>query len=307
VQTHPRPGRHQSGMLVRQTHMAAKIFRLDQPSIADPEVVTVAARPTPGTLTDIRTDLASHDLHHIWVRGHDLSAELMGRRSFAEAVMLLIGARFPEERECRVVDAVLVSLMEHGLTPSSVTARVTYSVSPESIQGAVAAGLIGVGSQVLGSMEECGRLLTRIAEECEAGTTASNATEGIVAEYRAARRHLPGLGHAIHTEGDPRASRLLDIAAENGVAGAHVDALHALAQAAARRRPLPVNVTGAVAAVLLELGIPWQLHRGFSLISRTAGLVAHIGEEINQPITPALRALMRSASTDDSDDIGAPE
>jgi citrate synthase len=294
-------------MLVRQIHVAKKCPASICPSIADPEVVTVTARPTPGTLTDIRTDLASHDLHHIWVRGHDLTAELMGRRSFAEVVMLLIAARFPDERECRVVDAVLVSLMEHGLTPSAFTARVTYSVSPESLQGAVAAGLIGVGSQVLGSMEECGRLLTRIAQECEAGADASDVAEDIVAEYRAARSYLPGLGHAIHTEGDPRASRLLDIAAENGVAGANVDALRALAQAAARHRPLPVNVTGAVAAVLLELGIPWQLHRGFSLISRTAGLVAHIGEEINQPITPALRTLMRSPSADDGDDTGAPK
>jgi len=246
-----------------------------------------------GSLDDIRTDIAASDLHHIWIRGHDLTGEVLGNRSFTEIVFLLVAKRFPEDDERRMADALLVSLMEHGLTPSAMVARVTYTTAPESLQGAVAAGLLGAGGVVLGSMEECGMLLTRIADETAGGVAREDAIAEIVEEYRASRRHIPGVGHAIHTEGDPRAVRLFELAEEYGFSGDHVAAVQELSTAAARSKPLPINVTGAVAAILLELGIPWQLHRGFALISRSAGLIGHIGEEIEQPITPAIRGLLR--------------
>jgi citrate synthase len=249
---------------------------------------------TGATVSRVKTDIAAHDLHHIWVRGLDLTADVMGSMTFGEMVFLLIGGRRPDARELRLVDAMLVSLVEHGLTPSAMVARVTYSVAPESLQGAVAAGLLGAGGVVLGSMEDCGRLLTRISDEVAAGSSRAAAIDGIVAEYRAVGRRLPGMGHAIHTEGDPRAARLYELAGECGYRGEHLAALEALAAAASRNgKQLPLNVTGAVAAILLELGVPWRLHRGFALVSRTAGLVAHIGEELSEPITPAIRRLMR--------------
>jgi citrate synthase len=250
--------------------------------------------PTAG-IADIRTEIAASDLHHIWIRGHDLTADIMGERSFAEVVFLLMAGRFPAANELRLVDTILVSLMEHGLTPSALVARITYSVSPESLQGAVAAGLIGAGSTVLGSMEECGRLLTRINDEVALGSTTEESAARIAEEYREQRLKIPGVGHVIHTEGDPRAARLLDVAAECDLSGAHVAALRTLVASVEELagRQLPLNVTGAVAAVLLELGVPWHLHRGFALISRAAGLVAHIGEERETPITPALRKLAR--------------
>jgi citrate synthase len=160
------------------------------------------------------------------------------------------------------------------------------------MQGAVAAGLLGVGSVLVGSMEECGMLLTRIAA-ADAGPEA--AVEEIVREYRSSGRRVPGVGHSIHVDGDPRAARLFEIAEACGRAGSHVNAMHALARAAERAsgRSLPINATGAVAAVLLELGVPWRVHRGFALISRTVGLIAHIDEETRAPITPAIRALLR--------------
>jgi citrate synthase len=243
----------------------------------------------------VSTGIARHDLHHIWVRDHDLTADLMGRVSFTEMIFLLIGRRLPGPGDRVLLDAVLNALVEHGLTPSAVTSRLTYAVAPEAIQAAVAAGLLGAGSMLLGSMEECGMLLTRVAVEVAAGGSAQAATEQIAAEYRLAGRRIPGVGHSIHTEGDPRATRLFEIAADCGRCGGHVDAMYALGAAAeqASGRPLPINATGAIAAILLELGVPWQLHRGFALISRTAGLIAHIDEEREAPITPAIRAMLR--------------
>lgn len=245
------------------------------------------------TEPQLTTQLATNDLHHIWVRGVDLTESAMGDYTFGEMVFLMIVGRRPNDEELRVVDSVLVALVEHGLTPSAVVARVTYSLVPESLQGAVSAGLLGAGGVVLGAMEECGHLLQRIEDAQREGGTRAGAIGEIVEEFAAAGRPLPGLGHQIHTEGDPRARRLFELSRELGQSGVHVDALEELAQAARPSRPLLVNVTGASAAVLLELGIPWQLHRGFALIARTAGLVAHVGEEIERPITPAFRALLR--------------
>ena len=256
----------------------------------------------PSVSNGIGTRIARHDLHHIWVRDYDLTGELMGSVSFTAMIFLLICGRLPADADRRLLDAILTSLVEHGLTPSAVASRLTYAVAPEAIQGAVAAGLLGAGSVLLGSMEECGRLLTRIADETDqvsgaadqAGSAAAVAGQ-IVAECQAGGRRIPGVGHSIHTEGDPRAARLFEIAAECGRHGRHVEAMFTLATAAEQAvgRPLPVNATGAIAALLLELGVPWRLHRGFALISRTAGLIAHIDEETYAPITPAVRTLLR--------------
>jgi citrate synthase len=247
----------------------------------------------------ISTEIASHDLHHVWVRGHDLTDELMGRVSFSDMVFLLVGGRLPGDQDRRLIDAILVSLVEHGLTPSAMVSRVTYAIAPEALQGAVAAGLLGAGSLLLGSMEECGELLERVDTEVQSGVDADEAVRAIVAEYRAARRRLPGLGHSIHTDGDPRAARLRQLAAECGRDGrhlAHLAILERIAESVTGKR-LPINATGAIAAILLELGIPWRIHRGFALISRTAGLIAHIDEEVTAPITPGVRNLLREAGS----------
>lgn len=143
-------------------------------------------------------------------------------------------------------------------------------------------------------MEECGQLLTRIEAAVTAGGSRSDAATQVVEEYRTQGKRLPGIGHAIHKEGDPRAARLAEIAGEcqlRGSAFASLELLHAEAEAALKRT-LPVNATGAIAASLLELGVPWQLHRGFALISRTAGLLAHVGEELQSPVSPEIRKII---------------
>ncbi|MES2171087.1 MAG: citrate/2-methylcitrate synthase, partial [Actinomycetota bacterium] len=149
---------------------------------------------TDTTATDLpifRSEIAKHDLHNIWLRGENLADDVMGEHSFTDVVFLMLMQRYPDDSERRLLDAILVSLVEHGLTPSALVARVTYGVEPDSIQGAVAAGLLGVGGLVLGSMEECGRLLERIAEEVAAGDTIAVSAQRIAEEYRAEHRKLP--------------------------------------------------------------------------------------------------------------------
>lgn len=242
----------------------------------------------------LSTELATHDLHHIWVRGVDLTESAMGHYTFSEMTFLLLTGRRPNAAELALVDAVLVALVEHGLTPSAVIARVTYGLVPDSLQAAVSAGLLGVGGRVLGSMEACARLLEQIDATVAAGEPRADAIAHAVDAHRRTGSRLPGLGHAIHTEGDPRAARLFALSREHGQDDRHRAILTDLATAARPHRPLPVNVTGAAAAVLLGLGIPWQLQRGFALIARTVGLVAHIGEELERPITPAFLATIRN-------------
>jgi citrate synthase len=246
----------------------------------------------------ISTGLASHDPQHIWIRDLDLVTELMGQVSFTGMVGLMLMGRVPDEPERAVLDAVLVTLVDHGLTPSAMVARVTYGVAPEALQGAVAAGLLGAGSLILGSMEDCGRMLTEFDREVAGSVLPEQAARNIVERYRAAGRRIPGIGHNIHVHGDPRADRLFEIAAEHRIGGNYVEALQLIAGSAASMigSTLPINATGAISAVLLGLGIPWQLHRGIALISRTVGLVAHIGEELEAPITPAVRTLLRKQS-----------
>jgi len=245
----------------------------------------------------LTTEIADYDTDHVRIRGLDLASEVMGRLTFADVLFLLLCRRVPNADERRLLDAILVSLVEHGLTPSAIVARATYASAPESLKGAVAAGLLGAGSVVLGSMEECARLLTDIGDKTLAGASVESEAAAVAAAYGARKERLPGLGHRIHTAGDPRAPRLFEIAAECGRSGRHVESMRALSAAASAEagKPLHINITGAAAAVLLELGIPWQLHRGFAVISRSAGLVAHIGEELERPITPALRRMVGRA------------
>jgi citrate synthase len=184
--------------------------------------------------------------------------------------------------------------MEHGLTPSALAARLVYSSAPEAMQGAVAAGLLGVGSRFVGTVEGCAALLERIV--------AGERPESIVAEHRAARAPLPGFGHDIHVPDDPRTPRLFEIARAHGVAGAHVAAVEALSAAldAALGRHITINATGAVAAALGDCGIPAAIMRGFALVARCAGLIGHVLEERERPAMQSIwEAAERAVPYDD--------
>jgi citrate synthase len=245
-----------------------------------------------------RTEVGLANAERITLRGHDMVADLVGQVSFTQGALLAITGTMPSPGAVRVADAVLVTLIDHGLQPSALAARLTYAVAPEAVQGAVAAGLLGVGSRILGTLEQTGRLLATIAAAVADGTPEDEAVAQVVDAELAAGRRIPGIGHALHRDGDPRAAPLLAVAAAEGVATDEIRRLLAIVDVAAARtgRSLPVNAAGVSAALLAGIGVPWQLQRGFSMISRTAGLLAHIGEEAERPVAPAIRAQLREMS-----------
>ena len=245
-----------------------------------------------GDLPRLPTAIGWSTTYSNTVAGRDLPAEIMGRLSLTELAYLLLTRREPDEHERRMLDAVLVSLADHGLTPSALAARLTYTGAPESPQGAIAAGLLGAGSVFLGPAGDTAQVLAA-ALAGRAATTDDElqAIAGeIVAARRAAGERVPGLGHPVHRVEDPRTPRLYQLAEEEGLLGRHLLLLTAVADAhaAAAGRRLPINGAGAAGAALLDVGVPAGSVRGFVLIARTAGLVAHLAEEAEDPIGPRL-------------------
>jgi citrate synthase len=235
------------------------------------------------------THLCLTGLDRITVRGHDLVSELMGVRTFTETFWMLLTGRLPTPQQTRLVDAVLLALMEHGLTPQAIAARMIARCEPEALQAAVAAGLLGIGSRFGGAMSATAALLSEIISAADAATAARD----IVARFRKSRRSLPGFGHPQHRPDDPRSIRLFQIAREGGIAGRHVEAIQLLSREidAAFGRHLTINTTGAIAAVLGDLGVPDTIMRGFAVVSRSAGLVAHLKEEEEQQVAAYLTDL----------------
>jgi citrate synthase len=231
--------------------------------------------------------ISTSNAETIIVRGRDLARELVGKIGFTEHFWLLVTGEMPSGAQRRVLDATLVAIAEHGLVPSVQASRMTLAAAPEALQGAVAAGILGCGSVVLGSSEAAGRFLALIAARAAAGgADLEAAATAVVREYREAKVAIPGYGHPLHRGGDPRAARLLEVAAETGVAGRHV----AIATLVERLlpglvgRPLALNVSGAIPAVLLDAGYPLTGLKGVPLLARTASLIAHLVEEQQRAI-----------------------
>src|SRR4029453_19380445 len=221
------------------------------------------------------TSVGTSDADSITVMGRDLARDLMGKATLTELAFLVVQRRMPKPEETRLFDAVLVSLADHALTPTVLAARLTHTGAPESLQGAVAAGLLGAGSVSLGVVEDTVRFLDAIGDDVEAG----------VARELEAGRRIPGLGHPVHKVQDPRTPRIYAIAEETGLAGTHLARLREASAAHARRtgRELPINGAGVAGAALADLGFPAALLRGFALLARTAGLVGHLGGEMERP------------------------
>jgi citrate synthase len=246
---------------------------------------TVSERLIRGTSNG--THIATSVTDAIYVRDVDLVNDLMGKVDFTSMAIFQMTGRFPGEDEKAVINAVLVSLMEHGLTPSSITARLIYSSSPDSMQGAVAAGLLGAGSNFLGAMEDLAELLQEgVRRERDGIEDGETYCRNLITQRVAAGVLVPGFGHHIHRPDDPRTPRLFAIAEEHGVSGPHIALVKTLAATMddIKGKHVTLNLTGAVAAVLSDLGYPWQIMRGFSLIARSAGLVGHLLEEQSEPL-----------------------
>lgn len=243
---------------------------------------------------EIGTEIAVSTPDAIYVRGKNLVDDLMGKIDFTSMIFFHLRGRLPTEGERAVLDATLVAVMEHGLTPSSITARLIYSSSPDAMQAAVAAGLLGAGSAFLGVMEDFAHILQDGVAAIEKGTTtAEDFARSTLEGYLRDGRSVPGFGHHIHRPDDPRTPKLLQIASDHGVSGVHSELLAVFSKTMdeLKGRHVTVNATGAVAAVLSDIGFSWRIVRGFSLIGRSAGLVGHIAEEQERPLGRALWAM----------------
>ncbi len=232
----------------------------------------------------LRSDIAWSDATHIVVRGRNL-VDLLGTTSLGDFAFLELQGRLPTPQESTVFNAITVVLVEHGMTPSTIAARMTQLGAPEAMQAAVAAGLLGIGDRFGGPAEEVARLLQDALRPGDDGADLHALAAGIVARRRELGRPVPGLGHPIHRPVDPRTPRLFEIAEANGFSGRYVELMKLVGEAAARelKRPLPINATGAIGAIASELGLSWQVCRGLAVMARAIGLVAHLQEEQNEP------------------------
>lgn len=238
----------------------------------------------------LHTSVGHSSADSITVRGRDLTGDLMGHVSFADVAFLLASGRTPGAGESALFNAVLVSLADHGLTPTALAARLTYTGAPEALQGALAAGLLGAGSVFLGPVEDTARFLHEVlgelgSEPDDAGALAALADDAVRAAAVSGQR-IPGLGHPIHKRVDPRTPRIYQLAREHGLAGAHLSLLEYVA--ASHRnvtgKTLPINGAGAAGAALADLGFPPSMARGFALLARAAGLLGHLAEEADRPL-----------------------
>lgn len=234
----------------------------------------------------VRSHLSSSTPDRITVRGMNLTQDLMGKVNLGDMAFLELLGDLPDESESIVFNAMLVALVEHGVTPNTLAARLTYLGAPESLQGAVAAGILGLGSVFVGTIEGAARMLEEGLGTTDAPEDLDQVAQSIVRRHREDRHAIPGIGHPLHKSVDPRAERLFELAAEHNLSGRYVQLMQRISQEAERQtgRRLPVNATGAIGALAAELGIPWQICRGLGLMARSIGLVAHLLEEMREPM-----------------------
>ena len=235
------------------------------------------------------TSLGTSSPDTITLLGEDVAADLMGKVGFGELALWLVTQRRPTPSQVRVFEAVLVALADHGFTPTAIAARLTYLSAPDSVQGALAAGLLGGGSRFLGVTEDAGRFLAdtlagqpRPADDAEYDALALDALR----RSKKAGRLVPGLGHPVHKVTDPRTPALLAIAEQEGLRGPHLRLFEAIGRVHPQvlGRRLPLNGAGTCGAALADLGLPPDLLRGFALLARTAGLLGHLAEEQRKPV-----------------------
>ena len=236
--------------------------------------------------SETTTKICGFDADTILLRGKNLVDDVIGQYTITGAFLLQALGKEPAPRQVELLDVVLVTIMEHGLVPSVVASRLTLHGAPESLQGAVAAGLLGVGDRYAGTAAQCGEVLGRLID-----SAVPAAANDLVAEYRSTKTPVPGFGHPIHTGRDPRVEKLLSYVPDSSVALQAAKALEA-SLSESLGRPLVMNVSTALAVLMFEIGLPVSAMRGVVLISRCAGLVGHLLEEIENP---AGNALWRSA------------
>ncbi|WP_233838590.1 citryl-CoA lyase [Paraburkholderia sp. ZP32-5] len=243
-----------------------------------------------GKETVPRTAISTSNAETIVVRGKDLSLELIGKISFTDYFHLLVTGKQATEASTAVLNATLVAIAEHGLVPSVQASRMTLAAAPDAMQGAIAAGILGCGSVILGASEAAGRLFIEVQTRANAASDYTEAAKEIVAEYRAAGRTIPGYGHPLHKQRDARVGALFNVAKEAGIDLTFVRIAEAIEQVipALIGKALMLNVSAAIPAVLLGIGFPLRALKGVPILARTAGLIGHLTEELEKPIGFAL-------------------
>jgi len=242
---------------------------------------------TPIIKKPLHTELGRSTPDRITVRGRDLPSEILGHLNLGDMAFLELTGRIPTPQESVTFNAIVVTLVEHGITPSALAARLTYAGAPEALQAAVAAGLCGLGTVFVGSTEGAAKMLYEaIPFGQQPARPLAEMAKQIVADHRARRQIVPGLGHPLHKPVDPRTPRLFEIAAQNGLSTHYVALMQAVQQEAERvsGKSLPVNATGAIGAIAAEFGFPWRIIRGLGVMARAIGLVGHLLEEIDDPM-----------------------
>jgi citrate synthase len=232
------------------------------------------------------TAISTASANHVLVRGRDLTSDLMGNASFTDFFFLVATGRMPTADQRFFLDLSLVAIAEHGLTPSVQAARMTYAADPNALQGAVAAGVLGCGTVILGAADLCRALLDEVLARVDAGASLETACQSVASQRRASGKPVPGYGHPLHKPLDPRAERMIALARDRGTAGRAVDCATQLTKAVAAvwGKPLPMNVSMAIAATMRDVDAPASLIRGIPILARTAGLIAHLAEEAETPI-----------------------
>lgn len=244
-----------------------------------------------GNETTPRSAISTSDATSITVRGKDLCSDLIGRISFTDYFLLLLTGRMPTSALKAATDATLIAIAEHGLVPSVQASRMTYAASPEALQSAVAAGILGCGSVILGAAEDAGALLFRVGENAvNSNLTVEASARDVLVQYKNAGRKLPGYGHPLHKARDPRVQALFDVAADLKIDYRYVEAAEVIETLVPEiyGKPLRLNVSAAIPAVLLGAGFPVNALKGIPILARTAGLLAHLHEEATRPIGFAL-------------------
>jgi citrate synthase len=237
----------------------------------------------------------------IVVRGLDLTKDVLGKVSLGDFAFLELKGRLPSPQESIVFNALVVTLVEHGMTPSAIAARMTYFGAPEALQAGVAAGILGMGDRFGGSIEQAARMVQEALAKQSKDADVREVARQIVADHKARNKVIGGLGHPIHKPIDPRTPKLFALAAENGFSGRYVELMELIgAEATASYgRDLPVNATGAIGAIASELEFDWRVCRGLAVMARAIGLVGHLYEEMTEPMAAEIWARVDEEASSD--------
>ena len=247
----------------------------------------------------IRTDIGWSNASSITIFGKDFPSEILGKLNLGDMGFLELTGRVPNEKESRMFNAMAVTLVEHGITPSALVARMTYLGAPESMQSAVAAGLSGLGTVFVGSIEGAARILQEAMPKPDPNADFAALAKPVVQAFQSQKRILPGIGHPFHKPIDPRTPRLMQLARDNGFDGPYVKLMQAICDEASRStgKVLPMNATGAIGALCCEMGFDWKICRGLGVMARAVGLVGHILEESRNPMAEEIWHMVDEQAT----------